>query len=164
MPPGSVAHFNSTDLETGNLAKGLSGGIGAGQGHRRLELASEADLDVLASTRTTDGFVTSMHDTVPLTSGSYPVPIFNPGSNRAQVSLLRLVNPGSDLARVEVTASTTTVTVAATSPLRFPHDAPQRSPRRRSKAARVWTEGWATTTASGAVRVPLPGTSHRKTG
>ena len=99
MPPGSVAHFNSTDLETGNLAKGLSGGIGAGQGHRWLERASEADLDVLASTRTTDGFVTSMHDTVPLTSGSYLVPIFNKGSNRAQVSLLRLVNPGSDLGR-----------------------------------------------------------------
>ena len=100
---GSVAYFNSTDLETGNLAKGLSGGVGSGQGHWRLELASEADLDVLAYIRTTDGFVTSMHDTVPLAGDRHLVPIFNPGSNRAQVSLLRLVNPGTDDARVGIT-------------------------------------------------------------
>ena len=100
---GSVAYFNSTDLETGNLAKGLSGGVGSGQGHWRLELASEADLDVLAYIRTTDGFVTSMHDTVPLAGDRHLVPIFNPGSNSAQVSLLRLVNPGTDDARVAIT-------------------------------------------------------------
>ena len=100
---GSVGYFNSTDLETGNLAKGLSGGIGAGQGHWRLELSSAGDLEVLAYIRTTDGFVTSMHDTVPLTGDRHHVPIFNPGSNRAQVSLLRLVNPGTDDARVAIT-------------------------------------------------------------
>ena len=49
---GSVAHFNSTDLEFGNGAKGLSGGIGRGNGHWRLELATEADLDVLTYVRT----------------------------------------------------------------------------------------------------------------
>ncbi len=77
----SVAHFNSTDLENGNLGKGLSGGIGSGHGHWRLELTSEADLDVLAYVRTRDGFVTSMHDTVaPAFSGSHQVPIFNPGA------------------------------------------------------------------------------------
>ena len=100
---GSVAHFNSTDLETGSLAKGLSGGVGAGQGHWRLELVSEADLDVLTYVRTADGFVTGMHDTVPLTSGDHDLPIFNPGSNRAQVSLLRLVNPGANQVSVAVT-------------------------------------------------------------
>ena len=100
---GSVAHFNSIDLETGNLTKGLSGGIGAGQGHWRLELSSAGDLDVLAYIRTTDGFVTSMHDTVPLTGDRHHVPIFNPGSNRAQVSHLRLTNPGTDFAWVAIT-------------------------------------------------------------
>ena len=99
----SVAHFNSTDLETGNLAKGLSGGVGAGEGHWRLELMSEADLDVLTYVRTSDGFVTSMHDTVPLASENHRVPIFNPGSNRDQVSLLRLINSGADYARVTIT-------------------------------------------------------------
>ena len=100
---GSVGYFNSTDLETGNLAKGLSGGVGSGQGHWRLELSSEADLDVLAYIRTTDGFVTSMHDTVPLAGDRHLVPIFNPGSNRAQVSHLRLINSGTDSARVTLT-------------------------------------------------------------
>ena len=99
----SVAHFNSSDLEVGNLAKGLSGGVGAGEGNWRLELTSGADLDVLAYVRTRDGFVTSMHDTAPLTSGSHQVPFFNPGSNRAQISRLRLVNPGIDDARVTIT-------------------------------------------------------------
>ena len=99
----SVAHFNSSDLEVGNLAKGLSGGVGAGEGSWRVELTSEADLEVLAFVRTKEGFVTSMHDTVPLTSGSHRVPFFNPGSNRAQISLLRLVNPGTDDARVTIT-------------------------------------------------------------
>ena len=99
----SVAHFNSTDLESGNLSKGLSGGVGAGEGHWRLELTSEADLDVLAYIRTSDGFVTSMHDAVPRTSGSHLVPIFNPGSNRAQMSLLRIVNPSTDEALIAIT-------------------------------------------------------------
>ena len=99
----SVAHFNSNDLEIGSLAKGLSGGVGNGQGHWRLELASEAELDVLTYIRTEDGFVTSMHDMVPLSGQSHRVPVFNPGSNRAQVSLLRLVNPGTVDARVAIT-------------------------------------------------------------
>ena len=103
VPAGSAGHFNSTDLEFGNAAKGLSGGIGHGQGHWRLELASEADLDVLSYIRTADGFVTSLHDTVPRTSGRYEVAIFNPGSNRAQVSVLRIVNPDTDQAWVSIT-------------------------------------------------------------
>ena len=100
---GSAAHFNSADLESGNLSKGLSGGVGAGEGHWRLELTSEAHLDVLAYVRTSEGFVTSVHDVVPLASASHRVPIFNPGSNRAQESLLRLVNPGTDDVRVSIT-------------------------------------------------------------
>ena len=99
---GAVAHFNSTDLEFGNASKGLSGGVGHGHGDWRLELASEADLDVLTYVRTADGFVTSMHDTLPLTSGRYEAPIFNPGSNRAQVSMLRIVNPDTDQAWISI--------------------------------------------------------------
>ena len=92
---GAVAHFNSTDLETGNLSKGLSGGVGSGQGHWRLELSSAARLDILAYVRTADGFVASMHGKVaPAPSGSYEIPTFNPASNRDQASLLRILNPG----------------------------------------------------------------------
>ena len=96
-----TVHFNSDDLELGNAAKGLPEGVGAGAGDWWLELASESDLGVLAYVRHTDGFLTSMHDTVPATDGVHRLPILNPGSNRNQVGRLRLVNVGEE--DVEVT-------------------------------------------------------------
>ena len=60
-----TAHFNSGDLENGKPEKGLSGGTGAPrEGDWRLELASDLDIEVLAYIRTTDGFLTAMHDVV----------------------------------------------------------------------------------------------------
>ena len=102
MDADETVHFNSDDLEVGNSAKGLSGNTGAGEGDWRLLLTSDLELDVLAYLRTADGFLTSMHDTVPGTEGVYRVPIFNPGSNRDQVSLLRLVNSGNKAAEVTI--------------------------------------------------------------
>ena len=99
---GETVHFNSGDLEEGNAAKGLSGGIGTGTGDWRLELASTLDLQVLAYIRATDRFVTSMHDVVPETDGTHRVVFFNPGSNNRQVSGLRLVNPGEAVAEVTI--------------------------------------------------------------
>ena len=99
-----TVHFNSIDLEGGNTGKGLSGSTGAGEGDWRLELTSALDLDVLAYIRRTeDGFLTSMHDTVPSVGGVHRVPIFNPGSNRNQVSRLLLINPGEEAAEVTIT-------------------------------------------------------------
>ena len=87
-------HFNSGDLESGNVDKGLSGGFGNGDGDWRLELSTTLDIEPLAYIRTEDGFVTSVHDLVAEgASMRYHVPLFNPGSNRSQVSRLRLVNP-----------------------------------------------------------------------
>ena len=89
-------HFNSTDLETGNATKGLTGSTGAGHSDWRLELSSDLDIEVLAYIRTKDGFVTSMHDLVPTTDGLlHRVAFFNPGSNYRQASHLRLVNRGT---------------------------------------------------------------------
>ena len=85
-------HFNSRDLELGNPAKGLSGSTGPGLGDWRLALESDLDIDVLAYVRTTDGFLTSMHDVVAEDDGVHRVPTFNPASNREQVSRLRIVN------------------------------------------------------------------------
>ena len=96
-------HFNSADLESGNDAKRLSGGIGDGEGDWRVELSTTLDIEPLAYVRTADGFVTGMHDLV-VEGGSlhHHVPIFNPGSNRSQVSRLRLINPSGTDARVEI--------------------------------------------------------------
>ena len=96
-------HLNSADLESGNDAKGLSGGVGDSDGDWRVELSTTPDIEPLAYIRTADGFVTGMRDLV-VEGGSrhYHVPIFNPGSNRAQVSRLRLINPSDTDARVEI--------------------------------------------------------------
>ena len=100
---GEAVHFNSNDLENGNTEKGLSDGVGAGEGDWRLALSSELEIEVLSYVRTSDGFLTSMHDTVPREGGTHRVVFFNPGSNESQVSRLRLVNPGEAAAEVSIT-------------------------------------------------------------
>ena len=95
-------HFNSKDLEVGNNAKGLAG-IGSGVGDWRLELTSDLDIEVLAYVRTPDGFLTAMHDTAPRAETRHRVAVFNPGSNINQLSWLRILNPGTVVAAVEIT-------------------------------------------------------------
>ena len=99
-------HFNSDDLERGNAAKGLSGGLGDGEGYWRLRLESELDLEVGAYIRTPDGFLSSVHDVVPTVEvggeAVHRVSVFNPGSNRRQVSWLRLVNLTRGRVRVTI--------------------------------------------------------------
>lgn len=102
LAPGASAHFNSSDLENGNPAKRLSGGAGGGAGDWRLSLASRLDILAPVYIRTTDGFVTAMHDLVPEADGQHWVATFNPGSNYRQVSRLRLVNPGAEDASVTI--------------------------------------------------------------
>ena len=90
----ATRHFNSDELRDGNAEKGLSGGVGSGQGNWRLELDTDLDIDPLVYTRPRgDGFVTSTHDVVAEgESMRWRVPFFNPGSNTAQQSWLRVVN------------------------------------------------------------------------
>ena len=98
----ATAHLNSTDLEDGNASKGLSGGVGNGDGDWRLELTTDLDIEPLAYIRTPDGFVTSVHDVVQpeVVRGAtaagdvlrYHVRFMNPGKNANQQSLLRLIN------------------------------------------------------------------------
>ena len=104
--PRQAVHFNSTDLEAGNFDKGLLGSVGAGalQGDWRLEVTSELALTVLAYARTADGFLTSLHDLAPVAEdGSHRVVFLNPGSNKRQVSKLRLINDGDLAASVSIT-------------------------------------------------------------
>ena len=106
MRPRRVLHFNSADLEGGNAAKGLEGGVGIGDGDWRLEITSKLDLMALAYARTADGFLTSLHDLAPVAEdGSHRVVFFNPGSNARQVSKLRLINDGEQSARVAITGT-----------------------------------------------------------
>ena len=98
-------HFNSHDLENGNAAKGLHGGVGDGTGMWRLELETELLIQPLAYIRTADNFVTSMHQVARALSDNelrYHVPFFNPGSNTAIRSLLRVINPNTTSASVAI--------------------------------------------------------------
>ena len=101
-------NFNSRDLEEANPSVGLYGGVGSGAGDWRLELRADHEdheIEARAYIRTPDGFLTSVHQVAEETApGSlrYYVPFFNPGSNRSQVSLLRLINPDTDAARVVI--------------------------------------------------------------
>ena len=88
-----AAHFNSNDLEMGNAAKGLSGGVGAGEGDWRLEIVADFDIQALAYVRSDDGLLTSMNALAPQSNGRREVVIFNPAGNDRQVSRLRLINP-----------------------------------------------------------------------
>ena len=99
-------HFNSEHLETGQGVD-WTDGIGDGDGDWRLTLTSELDLDVLSYIRrTSDGFLTSIHDFVRRTgTDTYEVAFFNPGRNTNQVSLLRILNTGEEDASVQVTGT-----------------------------------------------------------
>ena len=99
-----TVHFNSQDLEQGNIDKGLSGGVGVGTGNWRLEFETELDIVPLAYVRTSDGFLTSMHETVAAeaTSLRYSVPTFNPAGNRNQQSRLRVANPGQEATEITI--------------------------------------------------------------
>ena len=92
LSAGGNQHFNSDDLESGNAAKGLVGSIDTGEGDWRLHLETGLDIEVMAYVRTSDGFLTNIHDVVPAQGFCWRVPVFNPGSNTNQRSLLRLSN------------------------------------------------------------------------
>ena len=105
----AVAHFNSNDLEQGKPSIGMDG-VGSIDQPWWLNVLGAEAIHPLAYVRTSEGFVTAMHDMAPATwyeeqggAGRHEVVTFNPASNRQRRSLLRLVNPGVDLAVVTIT-------------------------------------------------------------
>ena len=97
-----TVHFNSGDVERGNDDKGLTGGTGPIQGDLRLEMTTQLDIELLSYIRHDNGFLTAMHDTVPSAGDVYRVAIFNPGRNKNQRSLLRVINPGTEGAAISI--------------------------------------------------------------
>ena len=97
-----VVEFTSSELESGSVAKGLSGGIGGGEGAWWLRLTTSLDVEVLAYVQAQDGFVSAMHDVVPRSGGVHRVVVFNPASETSQASRLRIVNPDTRAAQVRI--------------------------------------------------------------
>ena len=101
--------LTSGDLETGNAAKGLPTGLGAGEGDWRLVLESELSLDVFAYARSQDGVVSTAHNVASEGGRRHHVPFFNPAGDASagetgRQSRLRLVNPSSGDAQVLIRA------------------------------------------------------------
>ena len=93
-----TVHFNSDDLEAGHPDTGLTGSTGAGDGNWRLDFSGHRRTVVRAA-----GRARGRHARLAaMAEGNCRVPIFNPGSNQRQVSVLRLVNLGAEEAAVTV--------------------------------------------------------------
>ena len=74
---------------------------GSGKGDWWLRITSDSDIVVQSFIRTSDGFLTSMHDVLPkVTVGrewyGYVTNTFNPASNTNQVSALRFINTSNE--------------------------------------------------------------------
>lgn len=104
LQPLQSVQITSRELEKGNPDKGLTGTLGDGAGDWRLEFHSTLDIRAGAYLRNVHGFLASAHDEAHYSpnTGDHELALFNPGSNRNKLSLLRIVN--TDPTR-EVTAS-----------------------------------------------------------
>ncbi len=94
--------FNSQDLESGNVGKGLFAGIGSGTGDWTLVVSTPLDILAQSLVRTPDGFLTSVHDQAGAQGSAVFVPFFNPADNPNQVSWLRLVNTRASAVSVSI--------------------------------------------------------------
>ena len=106
----AAVEFTATDLQSGNVSLGLTGGIGTATGDARLLIDTDLHIVPLAFVRAADGTLSAMHDTVRAASAdgsgqyAYEVPVFNPSTETIQVSRLRLINPGDTPAAVTIGA------------------------------------------------------------
>ncbi|MEE2736051.1 MAG: zinc-dependent metalloprotease family protein, partial [Pseudomonadota bacterium] len=102
LDPLAAKQMVASDLEYGNLNKGLTGYLGSGSGRWQLMVTSSLNLEVMSLVRTPDGFLTNLSRTAPLSAGVSEVFIFNPASNTNQRSSLRIVNTSSQQASVTI--------------------------------------------------------------
>ena len=104
----SSVELEAADLTFGNGARGLSGGLGAFAGDARLEFDTNLRIQYVAQLRSADGTRVAIHDVVRLDpvevegGFEYLVPVFNPASNMAQGSRLRLTNPTDQPVAVDI--------------------------------------------------------------
>ena len=100
MEGQQAIEFSATDLEQGNATKGLSGGVGAGQGDWRLVLETALDIEPSAYVQTMSGFVDRIHDLLPPKWFGHRVTLVGPDSGGQHDGQLRLINPADTEAQV----------------------------------------------------------------
>ena len=104
IPANAAQQINSDDLELGNAGKGFDGSLGDGFGNWQLKVYSDAEITTMGLVRTSEGFMTSMHDLSESFDDrtAHRVDIFNPASNPKQVSRVRVSNLDDQVASVQV--------------------------------------------------------------
>ena len=98
----ATIHLTAADIEAGNAAKNLTGALGRGEGDWRLEFDSTLDIEALAYARAGDGFLAALHDVAPSTGNRHRLAVFESAGDSDAEGLLRLINPGSESARVSI--------------------------------------------------------------
>ena len=110
LSAGRATGFNTWHLENGDPKRpGGFPGVGDGKGFWRLHVTTTHDINFLGYARVPGGFVTSMNERVINVAAKgetprYDVHFFNPGSNQAVRSILRLVNTRNEPLEVAIDA------------------------------------------------------------
>lgn len=96
---GQAVTFTGSDLEFGNLDKGLATGFGASEGAWRIEVRSTLDVEVLAFARSSDGALSPLQAVVPRSGAAnrHAVPVFDSSDSE-----LWLINREPTPARVHI--------------------------------------------------------------
>ena len=98
-----AVQFKSEGFDVDNWSKAAVDNTAYEADDWQLEVSGALDHAVLSYVQHDDGFLSVMHDLAPMQDGAYMVPVFNPASNIAQSSVLRIVNPEDIAAEVVIT-------------------------------------------------------------
>lgn len=104
LAAGESRQMTATDLEQGNLDKGLSGFLGDGEGQWYLNISATRSFEAMALVRTPDGFVTNLSSVAQQDELASEILFVNPGSNINQQSSLRILNTATTQASVTISA------------------------------------------------------------
>ena len=104
LAPGASRQMTSSDLETGNSDKGLSGFFGDGNGNWKVTVSADQTIEVMSLVRTTDGFLTNMSGTVQTVDLQGQASFVNPASNTNQQSTLRIINVSDAQGAITISA------------------------------------------------------------
>ncbi|MBV1906309.1 MAG: S8 family serine peptidase [Pseudomonadales bacterium] len=105
LGPNESKNFNSTDYESGNPEKGISGSFGDGEGKWHLSITSSLDLAVMSLIRSPDGFLTNLSSVVDEDSfGVHRVYMVSSAANTSQQSFLRIINASASEGSINISA------------------------------------------------------------
>ena len=103
LAPLAAKQINAQDIENGYTAKGLTSNLCDGEGKWQFLIRSDNPVKIVGLIRTSDGFLTSLGNTVPRSGSDNLVYFMNPASNSTQQSFLRIINSDAEQGVVTIT-------------------------------------------------------------